>query len=873
MTTTHDDSEPGGLRDEFKALGRPVPAIDATRMLESLSARLFDQGRTVTVGRFELRGRLGAGGMGVVMSGFDPQLQRTVALKVLHSAGDSQEQARLLDEARAMAKVRHPNLVTVFEAGTHEGCVYIAMEFVEGGTLGAWLEAESRAWQAVVPVFIGVANGLAAIHDAGLVHRDLKPENVLMGADDRPQVSDFGLVRSQSSALAPGGVEVTEDCDPVATQTLGMAGTPNYFAPEQWEGGRANAATDQWSFCVTLYEALYGQRPFAGDGKGALSMAVLCGTRTPLPASAPTLPSWLVKVVDRGLSCKPADRFASVHELVSALLAGTQRARAQGVRAPAIAAVAAAVAAGVGVFAMTEKPCDDLDARLEAVWTPQRAAAIGARFAAVPQGGASTWKTIEETLDLRVERWTARRRDACEATHVRGEQSQDALDLRMRCLERRAVEIESLLEIYDDVEEVGVLRALKPFETLGELGVCDDLEFLQLARPTPESADAREAVATLRERAARINASDRGDDLDAVRLAAIRLVSDAEGVGYEPVLAEAKLARAKVESLLGHGRVAVQFYEEAFEHALATHHLEAQVLAAVTLSFVYASQILDVEEAEQWGRQADALLRAHPIPQARRDLLVNRGLTALRGKDLKRARGFLEEARQLMREAGFEDSKSALDVEANLGILERGAGNFELALTRLTSAREKARRLLGDVHPMVGTLGNSLAMTLIKLERFDEAEQEYREGILVLETQLGQDAAPLGHPLNNLGNMLVQQERHAEALPFLERAIAVWTHHHGREEPLLRNPLWSRGKALLALERHAEASVDLERALKLLPKPRDPDDEASLLFLLVQSYEPSDMTRAKALAARGAGLKLTDKELIEEFRVWRQAHP
>jgi len=840
-------------------------------MLESLSAKLFDQGRVVKVGRFEVRGRLGAGGMGVVMSGFDPQLHRTVALKVLRSAGDDVEQARLLAEARAMAKLRHPNLVTVFEAGTHEGSVYIAMEFVEGGTLGAWLTAEPRSWQEVVPLFIGIAKGLAAIHEAGLVHRDLKPENVLLGADGRPQVSDFGLARPETASMAPS-VEVSEDCDPVATPTFGLAGTPSYFAPEQWVGARADAATDQWSFCVTLYEALYGQRPFAGRGRAALSTAVLDGARTPLPTSAPTVPGWLLKVVERGLSLEPAERFASVDALASALQAGTERGRSKTVPVAALTALATAGVAGLAAFAMADDPCQDVDSRLETVWTPERAARIGARFNAVQPGGAATWATIEESLDRRVEQWAAQRRDACEATHVRGEQSEDALDLRMRCLERRAVEIESLLETYDGVNEAGVLRAFEPFKTLGEQEVCDDLEFLRLAQPTPEAPEQRAAVAKIRERSARIETSGSGDDLVAIRLEAVQLVADAEAVGYEPAVAETKLAHAKIESLLGHGRVAARIYEEAFEHALATHHLNVQVWAAVVVSYVYAMQIHDIEEAKQWGRQADALLRAHPDFPAIIALFANRGVTALMAGEIDRARGFFEEALERLDASGLIESKDAIDLEANLAILERRAGNPELALTRLRSAQDKTRRLLGDAHPNVGRLSTSIAHVYLGMERFEEAEAEYRDGLHMLELNVGRDAEPVGHPLYNLGNLLVGQKRYEEALPLLDRAISVWTHHHGDKDPLLLNAFWSRGQALLEMGRPQRAVVDLERALTLMPKETEPDQRGSLLYRLAQAHTPSNPDRARVLLSRGLGLKLTDEELIGELRAWSRDH-
>ncbi len=867
-----DDSKDATLAGRIRGVvsgGRPP---DAARMLESLNAKLFQAERSMKVGRFEVRERLGAGGMGVVMSAFDPQLQRTVAVKLLRDGGNPDEQARLLEEARAMARLRHPNLVTVYEVGTHEGSVFIAMEFVEGGTLSRWFEAQPRDWREVVRVFIEAADGLAAIHDAGMVHRDFKPDNVLLGADGRAQVSDFGLARAQSP-MPPSELEISADGDPHSSATDGIAGTPNYFAPEQWRGLRAHAASDQWSFCVALYEGLHGQRPFAGGSSADLCMAVLSGTRAPLSAEAPTVPRWLGELLERGLSSSPAERHASMHAIADALRVGLEERRRKTVRAAAGAAAVAATIVGAAVVLADEPaPCRDVDTSIREVWTPARRAALERRFSGLSDAGAATWRRIEPQLDTHVEQWAARRQDACEATHVRGEQSGDALDLRMRCLDRRALEIEALLASFEDVEVRGIPRALDSFEQLGELEVCDDLEFLAQSWPTPEAPELREAVLDLRERSEHISADIRAGKLTESEAAARGLVADAVAVGYEPAVAETKLVLAKVLAQLGQTPAAAAAYQDAFEHGLATHHLEVQVWAAVVSVFVH-SELHDVEEARRWGRRAEALLRANDdFPQARRVLDSNLGSAALRAGDFDVARTHLDAALAMFRAAELGDSYNAIGVEANLGILARREGNLDEAAQRLEGVVSKAKRVLGDRHPMVGAMTNALAITYHGLGRLPEAEARYRESIEHLVAQLGEDAPSVAHPLSNLGEVLVAQGRFEEALPHLARAIKLWTDEMGPDFPLLTHPLVHRGTALWRLDRNDEAIEALERADALLGDEPDANRRAKAKLLLARVLRDADqLQRAAAVVDAALRLEVTDPEVAAPLRAWTDA--
>ncbi|HUS65595.1 MAG TPA: serine/threonine-protein kinase, partial [Kofleriaceae bacterium] len=257
------------------------------------------------VGRFTVIDVLGSGGMGVVLAAFDPSLDRRVAIKMLHEDVSEGHAARLEREARAMAQLSHPNVVTVHETGTFEGRLYIAMELIEGQTLGQWLKAGKRTRARILDVMLQAGRGLAAAHEAGLVHRDFKPDNVLVGKDGRVRVSDFGLVTAVGDDAAGEGVGgmATGSFAPKSALTMAgsIMGTPLYMAPEQHGGQPADAKADQFSFCVTLWQALSGEAPYAADSYKQLLENLEAGRLRALPRGV-RLPSRLRAALTRGLS-------------------------------------------------------------------------------------------------------------------------------------------------------------------------------------------------------------------------------------------------------------------------------------------------------------------------------------------------------------------------------------------------------------------------------------------------------------------------------------------------------------------------------------------------------------------------------------------
>ncbi len=333
-------SESEALRDAFGG-----PAEDdaiAARARAQIEARLFGglpstPAEPEIVGRYQIEGQLGAGGMGVVYRAYDPELDRRVAVKLLRedAVADERARQRMLREARSMARLAHPNVIHVYDVGIVGDQVFVAMELVIGVSLGAWLMSAPRSWREVLDRFLAAGEGLHAAHVAGLIHRDFKPENVLVAADGRVRVLDFGLARSAvQSPVSEGPVPTSGELDLVPeahaatfrrtlgaslTRTGALLGTPRYMSPELCLGRPADARSDLFAFCVALYEGLYGRAPFKGDTVEAYLQAVVAGEVCEPPKDDNSVPPWIWPVIERGLAADPDARYTDMSVLLAAL--------------------------------------------------------------------------------------------------------------------------------------------------------------------------------------------------------------------------------------------------------------------------------------------------------------------------------------------------------------------------------------------------------------------------------------------------------------------------------------------------------------------------------------------------------------------------
>jgi WD40 repeat protein/predicted Ser/Thr protein kinase len=342
--TLASQTSDGAASEETLAAQHTLPSGASPRdrsHASTSSSTLTGDLRGSLIGRFMILRKLGEGGMGQVYAAYDTDLDRKVAIKLLSSNYQSRTAiTRLTREAQGLARLSHPNVVAVYEVGQHRGAVFIAMEYVDGHTLRDYFDsAPERSWQDKLAVLVEAGKGLAAAHDKQLVHRDFKPDNVMVASDGRVRVLDFGLVRGlererdddPSEGVDPNEV-LRSPADRPLTRTGAIMGTPAYMALEQLEGKRADASTDQFSFCMVVFEALYGSRPFAGDTGAAVAARMYAGEVRPRPSKT-EIPRRVHDAIVRGLAAKPSERWPDMPSLLATLQACLERRKRMWIRA------------------------------------------------------------------------------------------------------------------------------------------------------------------------------------------------------------------------------------------------------------------------------------------------------------------------------------------------------------------------------------------------------------------------------------------------------------------------------------------------------------------------------------------------------------
>jgi len=602
--TALSGERPALALQDTAASGQHSIVTDAT--LRSGKAHVGPTAVPPRVGRFLVIRTLGAGGMGVVAEAYDPELDRRVALKLLksdHARLDSQ--ARLLREAQAMARLSHPNVVQVYDVGVVGDQVFIAMELVRGQTLGAWLEASPRGWREVVRVFIDAGRGLAAAHAAGLVHRDFKPDNVLLAADGRVCVADFGLAREEHGEPGardnPGERTLLAD---TLTATGAIMGTPVYMSPEQHRGDVAGPASDIFSFSVALFEALHGARPFAGETHSALAHNVMHGALVPAPAGR-GVPAWLDAVVRRGLAPRPEDRFPGFDALLLALARDPAASRRRWFGAATLALGAAAL----GFTLQTDRGvevCTGGAARIAEVWDDAAAARVRGRLVELPASErAASEPRVLGGLAAYANEWAAMHHEAC-LVHRRGEHSVAVFDARTRCLEDRRAALAEAVDVLADGDAETLGRAGLVVAKLPALAHCDDIAALTAEIPPPEDPAVAAAVQGLRQRLARAHvlaAAGRSRDAIAATLA---VREEAERLEYLPLVAEARLLEGRVG-------MDAQLWADARE-ALTQAHVVATAAAHDLVAAEAKARQLFVDGV--FFGQLDAALAERPLAEA-----------------------------------------------------------------------------------------------------------------------------------------------------------------------------------------------------------------------------------------------------------------
>jgi tetratricopeptide (TPR) repeat protein len=736
-----------------------------------------------SVGRYVLLERVGAGGMGVVFAAYDPELDRRVAIKLLHpQAEGTRGQQRLLREARAMAKLSHPNVVAVHDAGELEGAVWVAMEFVIGDTLGGWLKERERSRADVVETLVAAGRGLAAAHAQGLIHRDFKPDNVMVGKDGRVRVMDFGLVRQAEDdpdgAAAPAppvsGSSSAGDDDVSLTRTGALMGTPAYMAPEQHAGDSSDARTDQFSYCVTLYEALYGERPFMGDTLFSIMKAVTQNTRRDTP-SGRDVPAWLRAVIDRGLATNPDDRWPSMDALLDALGRDPTRQRRRwmfGVGAAALLGAGLWGAAQSGSATATAPPCSGIDDALTEHWDDARGDGIAAAFAATEEAGAEqTWERVRPRLDAYADAWTEMRRDAC-LSAADGDRSQ-LLELRVICLERREHLFDEFLRMLETPDADLVRKAEDLVGRLPRLESCEDTEYLTAEVKPPEDPALAEQARALRRRVDDTIPLEWRGEYEQVITELRSIAADADAIDYRPLSAQLRFRLGVSLDYQGD-------YEGARE-ALESCFFDAQIAGSRLLSASCASKLVHVvgdhfgeqEAALMWARHAEAAIEGGQLDdQARGTLLNNRGNILLSMGRLDEALEAFESALELWRNALGPDHVDLGVPLGNIARVHAERGDHEKAIEAHLRVLALRIRHAGADHPHVADERRYLARAYRKAGRLDEAIEQLRLAMAGLDKRLGAHHPQTVDARAALGRTLVENGASEEGIALLRAALA-----------------------------------------------------------------------------------------------------
>ncbi len=801
------------------------------------------------IGRYAIDGVVGRGAMGVVYSARDPRLDRRVALKLVGwlPASDERVRMRMLREARAMAQLSHPNVVTIYEVDEHEADLYLAMELVHGSTLRQWLRSEPSV-ERVLAALLQAGEGLAAAHAAGIVHRDFKPENVIVGDDGRARVTDFGLSRPDEQAG-----ETVEPAHLDLTRHGALLGTPLYMAPEQLAGEPADARADQFAFAVTVWEALAGSRPFRGESVAELREAITRG----VPARPSTMPSAIHAVLKRSLAASPADRYPSMRVLLDAL--GRSRPpRGRALVAVLLGAIAVAIASGIAMRRDAPDPCASAHDEARAVWSSERGARIRARFAAVAPFGAAVAEVVVPTLDGAIARWATAREDACRATWERGAQSEAMLDARMACMASELAGIDRLASRFEQADADVVRRAPDALAELGGLDACADVVSLGAIEPRPhEPARVAELERIDRELVA-LRAEVAAGRHAAVREAAIALAADAQRAGYAPLVARAELLVSRIARRTGDGAKAIESAREAAVRAEGARDDRAAARAWLELLAAQGERA-QWAELDATSRHAEASIRRIGDPaDLRVSLAYLRGVAALQRGRLDDADRELATAEEVL--AAASGSTEHPTSGAELARVLTARGNVARERGRLDDAlaiHERARALdaarLGGSHPDLARHDHNIGGVLRRMGRLDDARTRYQRALELETLGDGAESPAAGLTHNSLGIVAIESgdlESARRELELADRILAAHPDHAlvetnlellaARERPEPPSPRHSRPRTPaqdVAVRSRPERGSDAAPAVPVPRPDMRPDPEQIPAYGAAQSWD------------------------------------
>jgi eukaryotic-like serine/threonine-protein kinase len=843
------------------------------------------------IGRYRVEARLGDGGMGTVYAAYDPQLDRRVAVKLVHpELAKRGGIERLLREGRALARLAHPNVVTVHDAGTDGDRVYVAMELVEGETLATWLKAAPRSWQDIVGKLVAAGRGIAAAHKAGIVHRDVKPENVLLDRDGTPKVADFGLAGHSDPVpvdLSPG--DLTEPMQRL-TQPGTVMGTPLFMSPEQRRGEEVGPATDQYSLCAALDHAL-------GRTK---------------------IPTWLRSAIDRGLAADPADRFDSIDDLIAALDPARRAARRR-TFAIAAAAGAALLAVGAGAFVVTRDQrdpfgaaCATAAAERSALWSASDKAAIAAAMQAtkVPYA-AETPPRVDTAVTSFLADLAGAEATVCKDRPTTRD-GRATFEQAIACLAERRDELRTLVGELHHATALDVQRAVNRVHELPMPEECANPTTLAAerdARSTPERAAKRDQLATeVRAAFAAQTAGKLRESVDAAKRA-VALARTFGGV----LLAKTLLILGTFEYIDGFPACeAAQREAAAVAEGVHADELRAQAMANLMAATArepgrekeaLAMQPL-VEAAiaranKQVGLtpvvhqavgtaqlrlgQYDAAIASFKAALDAARKLLPRGDPRLPdyidpvGVALSHARRFAEalpynvEAHQAAVDAFGAHHPNAAIYAINMATKHGALGDCTKALAELAEARAALTGVLRPESPEHLQIMEVMGTCYFMQHRYDDALREHTARQAALRASGNERSTDMAATWIDIGDVQLDQKQLDAAVASYRRSVDELENVVGKTDTRLGWPLSKVGEAELAAGRPDRAMAPLERALALyIAAQVPPIVMAEVQFPLARALPAKDAVRAKQLATAAAaafatgGVTYTDRATAAE---------
>jgi eukaryotic-like serine/threonine-protein kinase len=810
----------------------PEPAASAAGEAPEASApKRLAQG--TQVGRYVVLKPVGQGGMGVVYAAYDPELDRRVALKLLkpdrHQVDREPGRARLLREAQSMARVSHPNVCPVFDVGTFGDQVFVAMEFIEGTTLLQWLQ-QPRPWREVLRVMLEAGQGLRAAHEAGVVHRDFKPANVLLGRNGRAYVTDFGLARRMGSETQepvpalPSAQSLADESLRSVTRTGLVLGTPYYMPPEQYLGEATDARSDQFSFCVVLYQALYGRMPFEPqqivevasslsgtqpvNGTEALKRSLL---REPPRDSK--VPAWVKRAVLRGLALEAQQRFPSLRELLEELSQEPRRVRRRWAAVAGAATLAGLAAVGV-VAQRQSQVCTGAQPLMAEAWNPQVRQKLEAAFEATSKPyAAEAARNVSLLLNNYAQQWVAQHTEACEASRVKGVQTEELLSLRVVCLERRREDLRALASLLSEADAPVVEKAVDAAYSLPALQECKNLEALTTQVRLPTDKVKRAEIGKLETKLSEVKAlHDAGQYKEGLERAEL-LKPRVEATGYRPLRAELGYLTGMLYARSGDVENGARLLEQSFHDAEAGRADRLKVMAVSRLPYVHGIQ-QQWERADIWARVAlSALDRLGNDELLASELMGNLGNLELFRARHQEAKAYLEKARELQERVLPPDHPQRARLSLVQGNIAYLMGDHQRAARLIEESLKQMEAILGKDHPETAQCHIVLSQSLRALEDYAGAMQQARAAVDILKKTLGAENPNVANALDQLGMSLLGLKRYAEALEVYLSALQIKQRTLGAENTELHYSYDGIGQALLGLGKAQESMTYLEKAL------------------------------------------------------------